>query len=132
MKCCCGCSEGEVLVVVFLENRGTIEHAEQIASHESPRTTKLYDRTSDAISLLETHAPVSHHNSSNDIYDAGQQAAIIVTVCCACATCIGNGLYRVVIETRPDRITGFGRCAAFPQAAIAIILHRTSAQSTLN
>jgi hypothetical protein len=28
-------------------------HAQQIANHESSRTTKLYDRTSDAISLDE-------------------------------------------------------------------------------
>jgi hypothetical protein len=35
------------------ENGGRIEHAQQIADHESPRTTKLYDRTSDAISLDE-------------------------------------------------------------------------------
>jgi hypothetical protein len=27
------------------ENGGTLEHAQQIAAHESPRTTKLYDRT---------------------------------------------------------------------------------------
>jgi integrase/recombinase XerD len=37
----------------YLENGGTIENAQQIAAHESPRTTKLYDRTSDAISLDE-------------------------------------------------------------------------------
>jgi integrase/recombinase XerD len=35
------------------ENRGTLEHAQQIAAHESPRTTKLYDRTSDQITLDE-------------------------------------------------------------------------------
>ena len=29
------------------------EHAQQMPKHESPRTTKLYDRTSDAISLDE-------------------------------------------------------------------------------
>jgi hypothetical protein len=29
------------------------EHAQQIANHDSPRTTKLYDRTSDVISLDE-------------------------------------------------------------------------------
>ncbi len=28
-------------------------HARQLAGHESPRTTKLYDRTGDAISLDE-------------------------------------------------------------------------------
>lgn len=35
----------------YLQNGGTIEHAQQITAHESPRTTKLYDRSSDAISL---------------------------------------------------------------------------------
>ena len=40
-------------ITVYLENGGTIEHAQQIAGHESPRTTKLYDRTSDAVSLDE-------------------------------------------------------------------------------
>jgi len=29
------------------------KHAQQIANHESPRTTKLFDRTHDAISLDE-------------------------------------------------------------------------------
>jgi 5-methylcytosine-specific restriction endonuclease McrA len=33
------------------QNDDTIEHAQQIANHESPRTTKLYDRTNHAISL---------------------------------------------------------------------------------
>jgi integrase/recombinase XerD len=32
---------------------GTLEHAQQIANHESPKTTKLYDRTSDEITLDE-------------------------------------------------------------------------------
>jgi integrase/recombinase XerD len=36
-----------------LENGGTLEHAQQIAAHESPRTTKLYDRTTDQITLDE-------------------------------------------------------------------------------
>ena len=30
-----------------------IEKAQQMANHESPRTTKLYDRTSDEMSLDE-------------------------------------------------------------------------------
>jgi integrase len=37
----------------YLENGGTIEKAQQIAAHESPRTTKLYDRTTDQVSLDE-------------------------------------------------------------------------------
>ena len=40
-------------ITVYLENGGTLEHAQQIAAHESPRTTKLYDRTSDQITLDE-------------------------------------------------------------------------------
>jgi integrase/recombinase XerD len=40
-------------ITAYLENGGTIEHAQQIAAHESPRTTKLYDRTSDTITLDE-------------------------------------------------------------------------------
>jgi len=38
-------------ITTYLENGDTIEHAQQIANHESPKTTKLYDRTSDKITL---------------------------------------------------------------------------------
>jgi integrase/recombinase XerD len=34
-------------------NKGTLEHAQTLANHASPRTTKLYDRRSDEISLDE-------------------------------------------------------------------------------
>ena len=34
-------------------NGGTLEHAQRIAAHASPKTTKLYDRTADAITLDE-------------------------------------------------------------------------------
>ncbi|QDS91424.1 Tyrosine recombinase XerD [Roseimaritima multifibrata] len=37
----------------YLQNGGSLEHAMQIAAHESARTTKLYDRTSDEVSLDE-------------------------------------------------------------------------------
>ena len=40
-------------ITAYLENGGTIEKAQTIAAHESPRTTKLYDRTSDEITLDE-------------------------------------------------------------------------------
>ena len=32
-------------ITAYLQNGGTLEHAQQIAAHQSPRTTKLYDRT---------------------------------------------------------------------------------------
>ncbi len=37
----------------YLEHGGTLEKAQQMAAHESPKTTKLYDRTADAITLDE-------------------------------------------------------------------------------
>jgi site-specific recombinase XerD len=40
-------------LTVYLKNGGTLEHAQQIANHASPRTTMLYDRRSDEISLDE-------------------------------------------------------------------------------
>src|SRR5262249_22949816 len=40
-------------ITAYLENGGVIEHAQQIANHESPKTTKLYDRTNDQITLDE-------------------------------------------------------------------------------
>lgn len=40
-------------ITAYLQNGGTIENAQQIAAHESPRTTKLYDRTNDGVSLDE-------------------------------------------------------------------------------
>ena len=40
-------------ITTFLENGGSIENAQAIAAHNSPRTTKLYDRTGDKITLDE-------------------------------------------------------------------------------
>lgn len=40
-------------ITAYLENGGNIENAQAIAAHESPRTTKLYDRTGDEITLDE-------------------------------------------------------------------------------
>lgn len=40
-------------ITTYMQNGGKLEHAQQIANHESPRTTKLYDRTQDEITLDE-------------------------------------------------------------------------------
>jgi integrase len=40
-------------ITVYLLNQGTLERAQHMAAHESPRTTKLYDRTSDQVNLDE-------------------------------------------------------------------------------
>src|SRR3984957_15620558 len=34
-------------ITAYLANGGTLEHAQRMAAHESPRTTKLYDRTNE-------------------------------------------------------------------------------------
>jgi site-specific recombinase XerD len=40
-------------ITAYLEAGGTLENAQAMAAHESPRTTKLYDRTGDDITLDE-------------------------------------------------------------------------------
>jgi hypothetical protein len=38
-------------ITAYLEANGTLENAQAMAAHESPRTTKLYDHTDDEITL---------------------------------------------------------------------------------
>lgn len=40
-------------ITTYLLNGGTLEHAQTIAAHESPKTTKLYDRRDDEINIEE-------------------------------------------------------------------------------
>jgi site-specific recombinase XerD len=40
-------------ITAYLGNGGTLEHAQSMAGHESPRTTKLYDRTQDRLTQDE-------------------------------------------------------------------------------
>ena len=40
-------------IIAYLEADGTLENAQAMAAHESPRTTKLYDCTGDEITLDE-------------------------------------------------------------------------------
>jgi hypothetical protein len=47
------CSAQPVSATAYLEAGGTLENAQAMAAHESPRTTKLYDRTGDEITLDE-------------------------------------------------------------------------------
>ena len=43
---------GEI-ITAYLSNGGTLERAQQIAGHVSPKTTKLYDRTADTVTVDE-------------------------------------------------------------------------------
>ena len=52
-------------ITAYLEAGGTLENAQAMAAHESPRTTKLYDRTGDEITLDEVEReayPAGQHN----------------------------------------------------------------------
>jgi integrase/recombinase XerD len=40
-------------ITAYLEAGGSLENAQAMAAHESPRTTKLYDRTGDQVTLDE-------------------------------------------------------------------------------
>jgi site-specific recombinase XerD len=40
-------------ITAYLANGGALEHAQQMAAHESPRTTKLYDRTKERLTQDE-------------------------------------------------------------------------------
>jgi site-specific recombinase XerD len=40
-------------ITAYLANGGTLEHAQAMAAHESPRTTKLYDRTTERLTQDE-------------------------------------------------------------------------------
>ena len=40
-------------ITAYLEAGGTLENAQAMAAHESPRTTKLYDRTQERLTQDE-------------------------------------------------------------------------------
>jgi integrase len=40
-------------ITAYLANGGALEHAQEMAAHESPRTTKLYDRTRERLTQDE-------------------------------------------------------------------------------
>jgi len=45
-------------ITIYLTNGWDLEKAQQMAAHESPRTTKLYDRRADVVSLDEVEKVV--------------------------------------------------------------------------
>ena len=47
------CPASTVPVTAYLKNGGTLEHAAAMANHASTRTTQLYGRRQDGISLDE-------------------------------------------------------------------------------
>ena len=52
----------------FLANGGTLENAQAMADHASPRTTQLYDRTGDEVTLDEVEADRDLNLESEEDY----------------------------------------------------------------
>lgn len=83
-------------ITVYLQNGGTIEKAQQIAGHESPRTTNLYDRTSDLITVSEVKRIVISGHSCPFTFDensrpqARHDLTMISKICEEC----GSPVYR--------------------------------------
>jgi hypothetical protein len=48
-------------ITAYLANGGVLEHAQEMAAHESPRTTKLYDRTKERLTQDEVERPGCEH-----------------------------------------------------------------------
>ena len=46
-----GGRRGAAALTAYLSNGGTLEHAQQIARHASPKMTKLYDRTAATVTV---------------------------------------------------------------------------------
>ena len=67
-------------ITAYLSNGGTLEHAQQIAAHASPKTTKLYDRTADTLTVDEIRA-------YRDLNGGGER----LVGSAACAEIHGNG-----------------------------------------
>ena len=49
----CGHTFRATGITAYLLNGGTLEQAQQITGHASPKTTKLYDRTTDTVTVDE-------------------------------------------------------------------------------
>ena len=64
-------------ITAYLEAGGTLENAQAMAAHESPRTTKLYDRTGDEITLDEVEHEMPAHHSLEAYLDEYIEAAKI-------------------------------------------------------
>ena len=77
-------------ITAYLETGGTIENAQAIAAHESPRTTKLYDRTTDERppfpGVFTNRLREAHHRARVGV-STGWRSYVQVSGCStACAT----------------------------------------------
>ena len=79
-------------ITAYLSNGGTLEHAQQIAGHASPKTTKLYDRTADTVTVDEIQ---DHHSTASGGRERSASRArrgscgdTLAAVCTRSAACV--------------------------------------------
>ena len=66
-------------ITAYLSNGGTLEHAQQIAGHASPKTTKLYDRTADTVTVDEiVRISVKWNTDFGDVEHGFQRSGTLV------------------------------------------------------
>ena len=114
-------------ITAYLSNGGTLEHAQQIAGHASPKTTKLYDRTADTVTVDEDRAHRDLKRGRRK--DAGRQPT-------ALAAELGRvGLARSLDLQRDDDAPAAGRTmrststtASPPASATGRTVHDLSAR----
>jgi hypothetical protein len=63
-------------ITAYLEAGSTLDNAQAMAAHESPRTTNLYDRTSDAVALRRG---LAHHDLSWAYHNATHPGYKVIT-----------------------------------------------------
>jgi integrase/recombinase XerC len=65
-------------ITAYLANGGTLEHAQAMAAHESPRTTKLYDRNKEKLTQdeVERIPGLPQDWGWHPFHSAGQSTAI--------------------------------------------------------
>jgi integrase len=61
-------------ITAYLANGGALEHAQEMAAHESPRTTKLYDRTKERLTQDEVERIrfKQHRQAASNRYQSNQ------------------------------------------------------------
>jgi hypothetical protein len=137
-------------ITPYLEAGGTLENAQAMAAHESPRTTKLYDRTGDEITLdrssglrsdgpppLPVSSPVRaafYRELSDGIHDsapAGDAAPLFFIACIVFMLMDHARSDATIVRADPAAALRFRRRAAraslsFPAAAVAAAMHSAS------
>ena len=92
-------------IAVYLLNGGLLEYAQQMAAHESARTTKLYDRRNDQVTLDQVERIVL--NSREDSHSSSVAPRVSYALISASRkTCVSPPFERQELYSRDLRHAG--------------------------